>query len=67
MNKEYGYTKQAESNHQGSKHTLAILMSKLRSSLGGAWEQARSSLGAAWEQPRVCLQHAYDDILASFQ
>ena len=32
MNKEYGYTKQAESHHQGSKHTLAILMSKLRSS-----------------------------------
>ena len=56
MNTEHGYRKQVESHHQGSKHTLASLMSKLR-----------SSLGAAWEQPRVCLQHAYDDILASFQ
>ena len=44
MNTEYGYRKQVESHHQGSKHTLAILMSKLRSSLGAAWEQARSSL-----------------------
>ena len=59
MNKEYGYTKQAESNHQGSKHTLAILMSKLRSSLGAAWEQPGSSLGAAWSEARVWLEYAY--------
>ena len=32
MNKEYGYRKQEESNHKGSRHTLGILMSKLRSS-----------------------------------
>jgi hypothetical protein len=42
MSTTYGYTKQVESNQQGSKHTLAILLSKLRSSLGAAWEQARS-------------------------
>ena len=56
MSTTYGFIKQVESNQQGSKHTLAILTSKLR-----------SSLGAAWEQPREYLQHAYDDILASFQ
>ena len=43
MNKEYGYTKQAESNHQGSKHTLAILLSKLRSSLGHAYDDILAS------------------------
>ena len=48
MNTEYGYRKQVESNQQGSKHTLAILMSKLRSSLGAAWEQAGSSLEYAY-------------------
>ena len=48
MNTEYGYRKQVESHHQGSKHTLASLMSKLRSSLGAAWEQARSSLEYAY-------------------
>ena len=42
MSTTYGYTKQVESNQQGSSLTLAILMSKLRSSLGAAWEQARS-------------------------
>ena len=59
MNTEHGYRKQVESHHQGSKHTLAILMSKLRSSLGAAWEQARSSLGAAWSEARVWLEYAY--------
>ena len=48
MNTEHGYRKQVESHHQGSKHTLASLMSKLRSSLGAAWEQARSSLEYAY-------------------
>ena len=48
MNTEYGYRKQVESHHQGSKHTLASLMSKLRSSLGAAWEQAGSSLEYAY-------------------
>ena len=47
MNTEHGYRKQVESHHQGSRHTLAILMSKLRSSLGAAWEQARTSLRLA--------------------
>ena len=55
MNKEYGYTKQAESNHQGSKHTLAILLSKLR-----------SSLGAAWEQPGSSLEYAYSMLMMTF-
>ena len=45
MSTTYGFIKQVESNQQGSKHTLAILMSKLRSSLGAAWEQPGSSLG----------------------
>ena len=45
MSTTYGYTKQVESNHQGSKHTLAILMSMLR-----------VSLEAAWKQPRCCLE-----------
>ena len=66
MNKEYGYTKQAESNHQGSKHTLAILLSKLRSSLGAAWEQPGSSLGAAWEQPGSSLEYAYSMLMMTF-
>ena len=48
MNTEYGYRKLVESHHQGSKHTLSILMSKLRSSLGAAWEQAGSSLEYAY-------------------
>lgn len=55
MNKEYGYTKQVESNHQGSKHTLAILMSKLR-----------SSLGTAWEQPGSSLEYAYSMLMTTF-
>jgi len=55
MNKEYGYTKQAESHHQGSKHTLAILMSKLR-----------SSLGAAWSMARVWLEYAYSMLMTTF-
>ena len=45
MSTTYGFIKQVESNQQGSKHTLAILTSKLRSSLGAAWEQPGSSLG----------------------
>ena len=48
MNTEHGYRKQVESHHQGSKHTLASLMSKLRSSLGAAWEQLGSSLEYAY-------------------
>ncbi len=48
MSTIYGFKKQVESHHQGSKHTLAILMSKLRSSLGAAWEQLGSSLEYAY-------------------
>ena len=44
MSTTYGFIKQVESNQQGSKHTLAILTSKLRSSLGAAWEQPREYL-----------------------
>ena len=55
MSTTYGYTKQVESNQQGSKHTLAILMSKLR-----------SSLGAAWEQPRSSLEYAYSMLMTTF-
>ena len=55
MNTEHGYRKQVESHHQGSKHTLAILMSKLR-----------SSLGAAWEQPGSSLEYAYSMLMTTF-
>ena len=55
MNTEHGYRKQVESHHQGSKHTLASLMSKLR-----------SSLGAAWEQPRSSLEYAYSMLMTTF-
>ena len=55
MNKEYGYTKQVESHHQGSKHTLAILLSKLR-----------SSLEAAWSKARVRLEYAYSMLMTTF-
>lgn len=48
MSTTYGYTKQVESNQQGSSLTLASLMSKLRSRLGAAWEQARSRLEYAY-------------------
>ena len=55
MSTTYGYTKQVESNHQGSKHTLAILMSMLR-----------VSLEAAWKQPRVWLEYAYSMLMTTF-
>ena len=55
MSTTYGYTKQVESNQQGSKHTLASLMSKLR-----------SSLGAAWEQPGSSLEYAYSMLMTTF-
>ena len=65
MSTTYGYKKQADSNHQGSRHTLAILLSKLRSSLGAAWEQAGSSLGAAWEQAGSSLEYAYSMLMTT--
>ena len=55
MNTGHGYRKQVESHHQGSKHTLASLMSKLR-----------SSLGAAWEQPGSSLEYAYSMLMTTF-
>ena len=42
MSTTYRFKKQVTRNQQGSSLTLASLMSKLRSSLGAAWEQARS-------------------------
>ena len=42
MSTIYGFKKQVTRDQQGSSLTLASLMSKLRSSLGAAWEQARS-------------------------
>ena len=41
---EYRHTKQITRLMKGSSQLLAILMSKLRSSLGGAWEEPRRSL-----------------------
>ena len=55
MNTEHGYRKQVESHYQGSKHTLGILMSMLR-----------SSLGAAWEQPGSSLEYAYSMLMTTF-
>jgi len=55
MSTIYGFKKQVTRNQQGSKHTLAILMSKLR-----------SSLGAAWEQPGSSLEYAYSMLMTTF-
>ena len=55
MSTTYGYTKQVESNQQGSRHTLAILLSKLR-----------SSLEAAWSKARVRLEYAYSMLMTTF-
>ena len=55
MSTTYGFKKQVTRNQQGSKHTLAILMSKLR-----------SSLGAAWEQPGSSLEYAYSMLMTTF-
>ena len=48
MSTTYGFKKQVTRDQQGSSLTLASLMSKLRSRLGAAWEQARSSLEYAY-------------------
>ena len=48
MSTTYRFKKQVTRNQQGSSLTLASLMSKLRSSLGAAWEQARSRLEYAY-------------------
>ena len=56
---QYGYKKQVTRLMAASSQLLAILMGKLRSSLGGAWEEPRRSLGAAWSEARVWLEYAY--------
>ena len=55
MSTIYGFKKQVTRNQQGSKHTLAILMSKLR-----------SSLEAAWSKARVRLEYAYSMLMTTF-
>ena len=52
---EYRHTKQITRLMAGSSQLLAILMSKLR-----------SSLGAAWEQPRSSLEYAYSMLMTTF-
>ena len=52
----YRCKKEVTRELKGSSHTLAILMSKLR-----------SSLGAAWEQPGSSLEYAYSEITAHSQ
>ena len=47
MSTKYRHTKQVTRELEGSSHTLAILMSKLR-----------VCLEAAWSMPRVCLAYA---------
>ena len=56
MNTTYRHTKQITRLMAGSSQLLAILMGKLRSSLGGAWEEPRRRLGAAWSEARVWLE-----------
>ena len=52
---EYRHTKQITRLMAGSSQLLAILMSKLR-----------SSLGAAWEQPVSRLEYAYSMLMTTF-
>ena len=51
-NSQYGYKKQVTRLMKASSQLLAILMGKLRRSLGGAWEEPRRSLGAAWSEAK---------------
>ena len=55
----YRSKKQVTRLMEASSQLLAILMGKLRSSLGGAWEEPRRSLGAAWSEARVWLEYAW--------
>ena len=62
-NSQYGYKKQVTRLMKGSSQLLAILMGKLRSSLGGAWEEPRRSLGAVWSEARVWLEGGYKEAI----
>ena len=62
---EYRHTKQITRLMKGSSQLLAILMGKLRSSLGGAWEEPRRSLGAAWSEARVWLERYFCPLTAN--
>ena len=64
-NSQYGYKKQVTRLMAASSQLLAILMSKLRSSLGGAWEEPRRSLGAAWSEARVWLERYFCPLTAN--
>ena len=59
LNMTYRSKKQVTRLLKGSSQLLAILMSMLRRSLGGAWEEPRRSLGAAWSEARVWLEYAW--------
>ena len=56
MSTRYRYWKQVTREMAASSQLPAILMSKLRSSLGAAWEQIGSSLEYVWSMFRLCLQ-----------
>ena len=62
---EYRHTKQVTRLMAASSQLLAILMGKLRSSLGGAWEEPRRSLGAAWSEARVWLERYFCPLTAN--
>ena len=62
---QYGYKKQVTRLMAASSQLLAILMGKLRSSLGGAWEEPRRSLGAAWSEARVWLERYFCPLTAN--
>ena len=64
-NSQYGYKKQVTRLMAASSQLLAILMSMLRRSLGGAWEEPRRSLGAAWSEARVWLERYFCPLTAS--
>ena len=62
---QYGYKKQVTRLMAASSQLLAILMGKLRRSLGGAWEEPRRSLGAAWSEARVWLERYFCPLTAN--
>ena len=64
LNMTYRSKKQITRLMKGSSQLLAILMGKLRSSLGGAWEEPRRSLGAAWSEARVWLERYFCPLTA---
>ena len=62
MSTKYRNTKQVTRSMAGFSQFLAILMSKLRSSLGGAWEEPGSSLEYAYSEITAHSQRDYSSL-----